>query len=452
MSFRMIKKIFILSVFLVNYLFSFQLLSNDYMSIELQKAIDLECKKSVKNNLFDTKEECRYNIVESLNKIGIISVTRVNDEEIQNEIEEICVFAKRRGALEYNRCIHEQVYKYLGIEIIDIPLVTNQPVEKEIVEEINSKIKEESIDLEDENTDSNEKNTVIPENEIYLDEKKDSEKIITELDPDRPITVPTEIEIPKNLLQTISAKAIPSTYFVLNWVENSDKKSKIKYKVKGLGSAVAIKEDMLATACHVVTNLEYDVEGRIIGEKFSLVNVMHVNDNPKDPESWIRQLKLVGKDFKTDRCILQHDDLNAIPAPLRNYEDLNEYETIYAVGNPGGFYGKIAEGKITRLYDFPPLLSDRTRIWGEENIPIIETDAPIDKGNSGGGLFDTSGNLIGICSRCEITGGARECYDNDGNLTLSPVNVYEQCDFSCNKTQPQNWFIPISKFAELLDD
>ena len=59
-------------------------------------------------------------------------------------------------------------------------------------------------------------------------------------------------------MQTISAKAIPSTYFVLNWVENSDKKSKIKYKVKGLGSAVAIKEDMLATACHVVTNLEYD--------------------------------------------------------------------------------------------------------------------------------------------------------------------------------------------------
>ena len=55
MSFRMIKKILILSVFLVNYLFSFQLLSNDYMSIELQKAIDLECKKSVKNNLFDTK-------------------------------------------------------------------------------------------------------------------------------------------------------------------------------------------------------------------------------------------------------------------------------------------------------------------------------------------------------------------------------------------------------------
>mgnify|MGYP003329910146 CR=1 FL=1 len=30
-------------------------------------------------------------------------------------------------------------------------------------------------------------------------------------------------------------------------------------------------------------------------------------------------------------------------------------------------------------------------------------------GNSGGGLFDINGNLIGICSACEIIGGAREC-------------------------------------------
>ena len=54
MSFRMIKNTNIISLF-VNYLFSFQLLSNDYMSIELQKATDLECKKSVKQP-FDTKE------------------------------------------------------------------------------------------------------------------------------------------------------------------------------------------------------------------------------------------------------------------------------------------------------------------------------------------------------------------------------------------------------------
>ena len=178
---------------------------------------------------------------------------------------------------------------------------------------------------------------------------------------------------------------------------------------------------------------------------------MQVNDNPKDPKSWIRELKLVGKDFKTDRCILQHNDLNAVPAKTRDYDNLTEYEKIYAVGNPGGYYGKIAEGKITRLYDYPPPLTHLEN-WGEEDIPIIETDAPIDKGNSGGGLFDKEGNLIGICSRCDIIGGARECYDDQNQLTMMPDDPYQQCEFHCNKTQPQNWFIPISRFEELLDD
>ena len=273
-----------------------------------------------------------------MNKVGIVSVTRVNDEIIQDEIEEICVFAKRRGALEYNKCIHEQVYKYLGIEIIETPLVKNKPIEKEIVEEISGKIKDQENNLENTNTLKNENNILIPEDEIYLDEKKDNEKIITELNPDRPVTERVETVMPENLLKMISAKAKPSTYYVLNWVENSNKNSKVKYVVKGMGSAVAIKEDMLATACHVVTNVELDSDGYIISEEFSLISVLQVNDDPKNPDNWIRELKLVGQDFSTDRCILQHDDLNAVPATQRNYDELTEYEKIYAVGNPGGYW------------------------------------------------------------------------------------------------------------------
>ena len=61
-------------------------ISNDYMSTELKKAIDLECKQSLKDNLFNTKAECENSLIESLNKVGIVSVTRVNDEEIQDDI------------------------------------------------------------------------------------------------------------------------------------------------------------------------------------------------------------------------------------------------------------------------------------------------------------------------------------------------------------------------------
>ena len=76
--------------------------SNDYMSTELKKAIDIECKQSVKDNLFNTKAECENSLIESLNKVGIVSVTRVNDEEIQDDIEGICVFAKNFNSSRMN--------------------------------------------------------------------------------------------------------------------------------------------------------------------------------------------------------------------------------------------------------------------------------------------------------------------------------------------------------------
>ena len=137
----MIMRYLSISLFLLNLIFSVNASSNDYMSVELEKAIDIECKKSVKNNLFNSKEECRTSLLESLYKVGIVSVTRVNDVEQQGIIEKICVFAKKRGALEYNKCIHKQVYKYLGIEFVEMPLVINEPIEESeleiIVENIN---------------------------------------------------------------------------------------------------------------------------------------------------------------------------------------------------------------------------------------------------------------------------------------------------------------------------
>ena len=203
--------------------------SNDYMSTELKKAIDLECKQSLKNNEYNSKTECESSLIESLNKIGIVSVTRVNDQEIQDDIEAVCVFAKKRGALEYNKCIHKEVYAYLGIEIIEMPLVINKPVTEEKTKQIKEDIEiVESLGQED-NSSDNSNEEIVQENEIYLSEKKDNDKVITNLDPDRPITERTEITFPENTLKIISDKATPSTYFVQTFKKNPDEKSKIKY-------------------------------------------------------------------------------------------------------------------------------------------------------------------------------------------------------------------------------
>ena len=426
--------------------------SNDYMSTELHKAIDIECKQAVKKNLYNSKDECESSLIESLNKVGIVSVTRVNDEEVQDDIERICVFAKKRGALEYNKCVHKRVYLYLGIEIIEMPLVVNKPISEEKTKEINEKIETVESLSQDEDETKNINEEIINEEEIYLSEKNDNDKVVINIDPERPVTERTEIDFPKNFLKIISDTAIPSTYFVQTWMKNPDEKSKIKYLPAGLGSAVAIEPDLLATACHVVTKRSYNKSEEKFEFEYLRTNVIHVNEDSSNQSKWFRKLELYAHDFNSDRCILKFENLNAVPAVTRNYEDLNSFETVYAVGNPRGYLGKTAQGTITRLYDYVPPVDHLLLVFRDKQIQLIETNAPVDKGNSGGGLFDSNGKLIGIASQCAILGGPVMCFDKYGRETLNPENPDEQCQVYCNKTQPQNWFIPISRHPELINE
>ena len=74
-------------------------------------------------------------------------------------------------------------------------------------------------------------------------------------------------------------------------------------------------------------------------------------------------------------------------------------------------------------------------------LKYIETDAPVDKGNSGGGLFSSDGKLIGVPSLCKTIGGPQECSLIDGE---------EQCESFCNLSAPQNFAIPIDMFLDIM--
>ncbi|MDC3131096.1 hypothetical protein OA435_00975 [Pelagibacteraceae bacterium] len=78
----------------------------------------------------------------------------------------------------------------------------------------------------------------------------------------------------------------------------------------------------------------------------------------------------------------------------------------------------------------------------ESGLKYIETDAPIDKGNSGGGLYTKTGELIGITSSCKILGGPEECHILDDGS--------EYCQPYCNLNSPQNWSIPVESFLDLM--
>lgn len=105
---------------------------------------------------------------------------------------------------------------------------------------------------------------------------------------------------------------------------------------------------------------------------------------------------VVGTDFISDIAVLSISSKNIdTVAQLGNSDQLQLGETVMAIGNPLGFNGTMTSGIISYNNRLIPvsLNQDGTYDW-EQNV--IQTDAAINEGNSGGALVNLNGQVIGI--------------------------------------------------------
>ncbi|CAJ1317311.1 trypsin-like peptidase domain-containing protein [Paenibacillus sp. PK4536] len=105
---------------------------------------------------------------------------------------------------------------------------------------------------------------------------------------------------------------------------------------------------------------------------------------------------VVGTDFISDIAVLSISSKNIDKiAQLGNSDQLQLGETVMAIGNPLGFNGTMTSGIISYNNRLIPvsLNQDGTYDW-EQNV--IQTDAAINEGNSGGALVNLNGQVIGI--------------------------------------------------------
>ena len=104
---------------------------------------------------------------------------------------------------------------------------------------------------------------------------------------------------------------------------------------------------------------------------------------------------LVGADSAMDLAVLKVEEQadQLVPVTIGSSQDLPVGSTVIAIGNPGGeiLANTVTRGIISALERSSVSSSNTTR-----NVNYIQHDAPISSGNSGGGLFDYQGNLIGI--------------------------------------------------------
>ena len=143
----------------------------------------------------------------------------------------------------------------------------------------------------------------------------------------------------------------------------------------GAGSAVALTPDgFLLTSAHVVAG-----PGR--GGRAMFVDGREL------------RFRVVGVDRLSDLAVLRADGDDLVPAELGAAERLRVGQLVVAIGNPNGFAGSVTAGVVSALGRSLPARSGRTRRYIDN---VIQTDAALNPGNSGGALADSSGRVIGI--------------------------------------------------------
>lgn len=181
----------------------------------------------------------------------------------------------------------------------------------------------------------------------------------------------------------------------------SDDSSQAAYSVVDVANSVANSVVEITTEIVSTNNFmgQYISQGAGSGVIFTtdgyIVTNHHVIDGAnkitvtlKDGTSYDATIK--GDDPKSDLALLKIDASGLTPAVLvADSDKLQVGQTAIAIGNPlGQLGGTVSSGIVSAL--------DREIEIDGETMTLLQTDTAINPGNSGGGLFDDSGNLIGI--------------------------------------------------------
>ncbi len=143
-----------------------------------------------------------------------------------------------------------------------------------------------------------------------------------------------------------------------------------QYVYEGAGSGVILSEDgYIITNNHVISNATKITVTLHNGEEYDA--------------------KLVATDEQTDIAVIKINATELSAAVIGSSSSLKQGEQIVLVGNPlGQLGGSVSEGIISAL--------DREITLNNQTMVLLQTDAAVNPGNSGGGMFNMYGELVGI--------------------------------------------------------
>jgi S1-C subfamily serine protease len=105
------------------------------------------------------------------------------------------------------------------------------------------------------------------------------------------------------------------------------------------------------------------------------------------------RFSVAGSDPLSDLAVLRADGSDLVPATLGDAEGLRVGQLVVAIGNPNGFEGSVTAGVVSALGRALPASGGRA-VRVIDNV--IQTDAALNPGNSGGALADGRGRVVGV--------------------------------------------------------
>ena len=200
------------------------------------------------------------------------------------------------------------------------------------------------------------------------------------------------------LFQEVARRVIPSVVFIEAEVDfealDRDGESEQSWggfmhpRVRTMGSGVVISPDgYILTNHHVVDGAhEQDI-------------TVSLNDKRTYPA------RLVGSDPSTDLAVLKVEGEGLTPVVVGNSDRVSVGDWVMAVGNPFRLRSTVTAGIVSALSRQVEIIEDALSIES-----FIQTDAAINRGNSGGALVNTSGQLIGVNTAIASQSGSYQGY------------------------------------------
>ena len=167
--------------------------------------------------------------------------------------------------------------------------------------------------------------------------------------------------------------------------------------VEKIGPSVVTLVAQVTTGQAVGSGIVYDAAGWILTNKHVIATAKSVDVRLQDGRTFPGTV--YGQDTLTDLAIVKIDGAsNLVPAPIGTSSGLQVGQMAIAIGSPLGvdYPNSVTSGIVSALSRDITITSDTDLSGGTNLHGLIQTDAAINSGNSGGPLVDASGRVVGV--------------------------------------------------------